>query len=297
MLRKREVPMQASLREMNPRIIGLNDAGIIVPTMTSGWHHRHDSPRRAMLNNFGAAGSNSVLLLEELIACVSSNTSTHSDRSAYIFNISARTREALSTLVSEYQDFLSMEAPDGSLKDICYTATARRQVYDYRVSFPCKSLQDLISNLRKVDIPEITVAKIKRKTIFVFSGQGSIYAGMGAELFQSSPLFKEIIVSCDEILQNLGYSGILPMIDRASTNMPEQADGIIMSQCACVALEYGLAKLLMSWNIIPDFVIGHRYIPNLPTAAYQRLTRILAWVNTLPWLLLACSAYTTPYRL
>lgn len=257
MLRKRVIPMQASLRLMNPRITGLEEAGIIIPTKTNAWQIGHNSPRRAMLNNFGAAGSNSVLLLEEWISSTSSPL-TRNDRSAYTFNVSAKTRDALSDLVARYQDLLLTEAADGPLKDICYTATARRQVYDYRVSIPCTSLQDLQSNLRKTNVLEIDSAKIRRKTIFVFSGQGSSYIGMGAELLRTSPLFKKIVMSCDRIVQTLGFSGILPMINGGPADTSERADEIIMSQCACVTLEYALAKLFMSWNLIPDVIIGHR---------------------------------------
>ncbi len=76
------------------------------------------------------------------------------------------------------------------------------------------------------------------------------------------PLFKEIIMSCDDIIQGLGYPTILSILckDRGGVKDLDGAEQIIASQCACVALEYALAKIFMFWGIMPKYVMGHRYV-------------------------------------
>ena len=74
------------------------------------------------------------------------------------------------------------------------------------------------------------------------------------------PPFKEVMMSCDGIVQGLGYPSILSILckDRGGVKALDGAKQIIASQCACVALEYALAKMFMLWGIMPDYAIGHR---------------------------------------
>lgn len=253
MFRNREILQQASLTELNPRLTGLKDAGMIIPTENRFWQHSKLQPRRALLNNFGAAGSNAALMLEE----TTETPKNEDDRSSYVFNLSAKNQDALQVSVQQLQEFLSQSF--SRLSDICYTASARRQVYEYRVSIPVSSIHDLQTKLGKVNVTAIPPSKASTGMVFIFSGQGSLYSGMGHELMNTSLFFKEQILHCDSIVRGLGFPSFLSYLHK-NTEATAVHDEIIISQCACVALEYSLAKLLMSWNIVPDYVGGHRYL-------------------------------------
>lgn len=259
MLKNKMIPRQANLTQLNPGFVGLEETGIIIPFANRDWQHSKTQPRRAMLNNFGAAGSNAALLLEEHVeALPKSHAGT--DRTSYIFNISARTVAAQQAYIKSYSDFLRTNKPRPHIKDVCYTATARRVTYSHRVSLVCSSVEDLEAKLGDLDVSNIQPCPASKAVVFAFSGQGSIYRGMSEGLLSSSPFFRNEIYNCDKIVQDLGFPSFMSYFvkEDGRQTTPTSAEDIITSQCACVALEYCIAKLFMSWNIVPSYVFGHR---------------------------------------
>ena len=260
MLRKNIIPRQAGFHRLNPRIMtDLDDAGIIIPVANREWDRSELRPRRAMINNFGAAGSNVAVLLEEHMVANRVRTN-RLDRSSYLFNVSARNAAAHQAYIKKYQIYLRDGKMKPHIKDICYTATARRENYRHRFSIACNSIEDLESKLENVDVSNGEPVDASKPVIFTFSGQGGIYRGMSEGLLDSSSFFREEVRKCDMIIQDLGFPSFLSYFERShqsqeSLNVSEE---IVTSQCACVALEYSIAKLLMSWNIIPTCVVGHR---------------------------------------
>ena len=268
MLREKKLPVQVGFENINPRFADLESAGFIIPRKTTTWKNSQRTPRRAVLNNFGAAGSNASLLLEEWVVPRDTQPKDQ-ERSAHVFMVSAKSRSALQTAVHQHLRFLEVERGP-SLKDICYTATARRQIYDHRFSLVCTSTNNLREMLEHYKSVNSNPAQHISVTVFVFSGQGSTYHGMGEELMYTFPPFKEVITTCDGIIQGLGFPSILSIIcsDRGGAGVLDDAEQSIVSQCACVALEYALAKTFMLWGIIPKYVMGHRYVGNPAVLIY-----------------------------
>ncbi len=96
------------------------------------------------------------------------------------------------------------------------------------------------------------------------------------------PLFREVIMSCDGIIQGLGYPSILSILckDRGGVKALDGAEQIIASQCACVALEYALAKMFTLWGIMAEYVMGHRYVSAPEVFIYNKLISTVS-ANTL----------------
>lgn len=259
MIRKEVVPRQAGLQQLNPRINGLGDAGIIIPTVNREWKRSGTQPRRALLNNFGAAGSNVALIVEENM--VSPAKSAGVDTSSYVFIISAQTPNALSASIRNHQEYLRDLKSNSRIKDICYTATARREIYSHRISMLCTSTEDLRAKLVNVDASRVEPTKASKAVVFVLSGQGSIYRGMSEGLMDASALFRAEILQCDNIVQDLGFPSFLFYFSKYQKDQTglTVSEEIVTSQCACVALEYSVAMLIMSWNVVPSHIIGHRY--------------------------------------
>ncbi|KAG6907234.1 Type I Iterative PKS [Tephrocybe rancida] len=253
MFQHQKIPLQISLKTLNPRIASLDSDHTIIDTVSVPW--RPSSPgmtRIALLNNFGAAGSNSALLVEELLK---SHDARNSIGDHFVFGLSAKDNSALERLRTKYLEFL--ETCDASaLPDIAYTTTARRQIYDHRLAVSANNAADLSAKLRRALAVQVTPKDAR--VVFVFSGQGGQYLSMGRSLYRSSELFKSHVDECHAILIKADFPGVLAII-----NAESQHSGLSMLeefeayQASIFTLQYALAKLWISWGIIPAAVAGH----------------------------------------
>ncbi|KAF8549493.1 putative polyketide synthase [Imleria badia] len=250
MLRHNVIPAQISLKTLHPLIAPLDVDNTIIDTLPTAWVPE-STPRVAVLNNFGAAGSNGALILEEYI-----KPDHPSCTSSFVFGISAKSVGALERLRSRYQqwlgDALNSNAPLG---DIAYTATACRQLYPFRLVMTARDNDQLI---RALDTTPVTHVEPRGgQVIFVFSGQGSQYLNMGGSLYATSPVFRNCIDRCQRCLVSLGYPGFLPIISSEACNYVFGADEEFEAhQCAILAVEFALATLWKHWGVVPVGVIG-----------------------------------------
>lgn len=250
MLRHNVIPAQISLKTLHPLIAPIDVDNMVIDTASTPWVA--DSPRVAVLNNFGAAGSNGALILEE-----HAKPDQPPKTSTYVFGISAKSVAALEALRSHYIQWLgNARNYNVHFGDIAYTATARRQLYPFRLAVTAKDNDQLTRNLATT--PVTHVEGRGGHVIFVFSGQGSQYPNMGGSLYVTSSVFRSCIDRCQRYLLSLGYPGILPIISSETRDYVLSSDEFEACQCAVLAVEFALATLWKHWGVIPAGVIGQR---------------------------------------
>ena len=92
----------------------------------------------------------------------------------------------------------------------------------------------------------------------MFPGQGAQWAGMGSELYEASSIFKAAL---DEILGELDLhlECSLKEIMFAGEGSPqtELLERTEFTQPALFALECALYRLIESFGITPDYLVGH----------------------------------------
>ena len=93
---------------------------------------------------------------------------------------------------------------------------------------------------------------VKRPIVWVYSGIGSQWCGMGVQLM-NIPTFANSIENCHNILslKGLNLKGIIMSTD--ITNY----DNILHSYVGIVAIQIGITDILNSLGIVPDYIIGH----------------------------------------
>lgn len=259
MIQKKMIPGQISLETLSPSISTLHLDGASISKSDAPWATKDSYPRTALLNNFGAAGSNGALIVQEHLPIATENLNLCKKRCSYVFGCSAKTSEALCTMRLKLLNHFKSNRQRVSLGDICYTSTARRQVYDHRISFPVCSVESLIESLENAVPLNFRHTESKSVPVFVFSGQGSQYMGMGKDLFHTSPTFRDTVLECDKFLVESGFPGVMSIIDSSDPySFDDETTKNQAFQSSIFVLEVGLAKLWMSWGIRPAAVVGHR---------------------------------------
>ena len=90
--------------------------------------------------------------------------------------------------------------------------------------------------------------------VFLFSGQGSHYRGMGRDLYEQHPKFKNSLEKLDQVVQKqLNYS----LIDELYTSEEESFDELLITHPAIVAVEIALYEVIREMGIQPDFISGN----------------------------------------
>ncbi|KAG2009476.1 polyketide synthase [Coprinopsis cinerea AmutBmut pab1-1] len=255
MLRHQTIPRQIGVATLNPALTEPPTHPILVPNEPIRWT-AETKPRYAVINNYGAAGSNVAILVREFVQ--RGSTAPLSPNLQFTFGLSAPREEKLQAWREKMLGWLEGgENSDASNLDIAYTSTARRQLYDYRLSFPCTNDRATIIQMLRT----AQVQKVNSKypfVIFVFSGQGCQYRGMGADLYHASETFRSDVDTCARLALNLGARSFLPvLLDRRFD--PAGIDESLEEQLALFAFEYSLARLWMSWGVRPAAVVGHSF--------------------------------------
>lgn len=210
-------------------------------------------------------------------------------RSAHVVAVSAHTAASHRANQSTLAEWLR-ENPTVRLEDVAYTTTARR-VHQPSFRFACavSSIKDLIHALESdvnsnMDGPQPITTK--SPIIFVFTGQGSHYAGMGAELYRTSPVFRDTVDLCKQICDGFGFPQFLDIItetktgtdtDRANNAASSPAWNTAQTQLATVTLEIGLATFWKRMGVEPALVIGH----SLGEYAAMHVAGVLSLADTL----------------
>ena len=258
MLQNACFPPQAALNTLNPALSSMVGQSIQIPRHAIDWV-QSSAPRRALLNNFGAAGSNCALIIEE--------APKHDQRLIKLeeqhslpFIISARSVNSLQRLIQEMSDYIRRSGNTTTYRDLCYSSCARREPCEHKVIIECNSKNDLVSQLSAVRPSSfIETISCPGDVCFSFSGQGSLYFGMGGEeLLQKFDVIGKTVKRLTEFVNVLGVTEMNSYLtDSRSQETITDMQHIVGSQCACIILEYAIAQALLSWGIYPSVVLGH----------------------------------------
>jgi acyl transferase domain-containing protein/acyl carrier protein len=268
MLKHREVPPSLHFRSPNPSI-PFDRLRLRVQTALEAWPQTSGSAV-AGVSSFGLGGTNVHVVLEEAPEShPPPRAGAGAGREAQLLTLSAHNDEALRVLARALREERPADESDGpvSLEDLCYTSGARRTHHDYRLALVCRSQEEsaecLDAFLRGDARPGLSRGRVvpgrRDKVVFVFSGQGQQWCGMGRELLEREPVFRTEVGRCDEAFGRLAGWSLLQELARAPEDEGGRArlEQTEFAQPILFALQVGLASVWLSWGVRPEAVVGH----------------------------------------
>ena len=213
--------------------------------------------RRAAVSSFGYSGTNAHVVIEEYPEPRDApQLAAEDSRTWRLLPLSAQTPAAVRDLAARYQAWLGDEdVPPARLADAAWTAAVGRKHFGARAGLAFSDVSGLRTQLEVLSSDENRIASGHggTKVAFLYTGQGSQWAGMGRELYASEPVFREVLDRCDRVFQQERGMALLPVMFGAS----EGLDRTEWTQPALYALESALTALWASVGVRPDVVFGH----------------------------------------
>lgn len=253
------LPKNLHFSNPNPKI-NFNDYNVRVQDATTGWPVLNGETLKAGVSSFGWGGTNVHVILEEYRDVNEVPQVKDLQKQRYVLPISARSEKSLVNYVKEYGIFLNQKenANDTWLYNICKSSALLRPHFEYRTLLTGKNIEELRASatemLNKEAFEPVKISS-NDKTVFIFPGQGSQWLGMGCELYQEENTFREAIDECDAAFRKYTNWSLVEELFANSEN--SQLKYINIIQPAICAVQIALARLWMSWGIIPDAVVGH----------------------------------------
>ena len=279
------LPKTLHIEQPTPQV-DWDSGNVTLLTEAVSWPHT-ERPRRAAVSSFGISGTNAHIIIEQPTpttpAATTPDTPTTATKNApIIWPISARTRDALHAYAHQIHHY-AQHNPDVSPHDIAAALAARAHL-PHRAAVIAHTRDDLLHQLHTLATtgtpatPTPTTATTTGtatthpKTAFLFTGQGAQQPGMGHDLYHTYPTFADTL---DTICQHFDPHLPHPLRDILLTDTHHHLiHQTAYTQPALFALEAALYHLIRSWDIQPDYLLGHS-IGEL-TAAYA------AGILTLP---------------
>lgn len=256
-LKYKAIPPSLHYKIPNPNIPWDNLAVEVSPDLIE-WPTSDTA--RAGVSAFGISGTNAHVVLEESpLNSQPQSDSAEQGPDSYLMTLSAKSPEALADLARSYRELVVSDT--AGLRDICYSATVRRSHHDHRLAAVVRSNEELSGNLdgflRSQFRPGMFSGRVtpgsRPKVVFVYSGQGSQWAGMGRGLLRE-PAFQEALKRCDQaIRRHVNWSVIEELTADESQSHLDQIEVV---QPCLFAIQVALSHLWRCWNVRPDVVVG-----------------------------------------
>jgi monodictyphenone polyketide synthase len=257
MLQKNSIPPHVGIKtEMNPKFgHDWDKRNLHVAFENTPWPRPEGQKRLVAINNFGAAGGNTTMILEDAPCREIVETD---NRPTHIVAVSAKTKASLTGNLNNMIGYLEAN-PAVALGDLSYTTTARRYHHQYRLAVGTSNIEHLKKQLTTcldaVETLKPTGKSDPPQIAFTFTGQGASYKSMSLELYSEAPEFRRHMQHLDSLAQGQGFASFIPAID--GSHPKDHQHSPVVTQLAQVCTQMALTKYWASMGIVPDVVVGH----------------------------------------
>jgi phthiocerol/phenolphthiocerol synthesis type-I polyketide synthase E len=253
-LEHRQIPPSLNFEAGNPKIDFANSP-FFVNTELLNWESGQEA-RRAGVSSFGFGGTNAHLIVEEAPALAPDP----SRRLWHPVVMTARTLEGLEAATENITRYL--ETTEEELADIAYTLCGGRRMHKFARVVTAGDRHEAAAELRSGSSRCVSSGQRSSRRIpvhFMFPGQASQRLNMGSCLYRGEKVFRQAVADCSELLRPHLNADLRDIIfadadtDEARSRLTETA----FAQPAIFTISFALARLWMSWGVVPEAMIGH----------------------------------------
>ncbi|GLA38616.1 putative PKS/NRPS-like protein biosynthetic cluster [Aspergillus niger] len=249
-LENKTIPPNVFFDTPNPDI-PFKEERLHVPLEPMAWPEGRSY--RVSVNSFGIGGANGHVILDSSSSFhgkVTSPPEGSLDENSRLLVVSAGSAESLQKRIEQIIEHANSNP--SILHDLAYTLGSRREHLSHR-AFTVAQQNEPISSSNFQSAVDVTP-----ELVWVFTGQGAQWAGMGRDLIRAFPIASDCIRQLTKTLQQLpdGPSWLLQE-ELSKEGRGSRVNAAEFSQPLCTALQIALIDVLHSWGIRPSSVVGH----------------------------------------
>ena len=251
-LQHQEIPATLSRAGLNPKI-PWEGSGLKVVTEPTPWPVTDGRPRRGGVGNYGYGGTLAHVIVEEAPPVIGTGPEAEGVR---VFPLSAASDAGLRANAARLAEWLSTDRRT-SLGSVGATLARGRSALNTRACVVAANRAELSSRLRELAEGQpatgVSTGQVRgiSRPVWVFSGHGAQWPGMGRELLRTEPMLGETFDEFDEVYRaELGISPRQVIVDGA-------VDDVVRAQALTFAMQVGLARIWRGYGVEPAAIIGH----------------------------------------
>lgn len=282
MLQKAKIPPQASFTTLNPTIGLLDPFSLAIADPSSGarpWDVPRGSTRRALVNSYGAAGSNAcVLVCEPPLLQPKSAWWLKQDQqvlgsnvAAWPLLVTAATRASLEANCRVLAQTVRSAKPD--VNRLAWTLSEKRKRHQaFRAVFRAGVDHDELAAALQREAESSPVSSTlepppqrqhSKRVVLVFGGQSQQSVHLDRHLYDACPALRKHLAECDAILQRLSYPPVVDAMLRQEETSEDAADSdhvdVLLLQTGTFCIQYACAKAWEDSGLVVDAAVGHSF--------------------------------------
>ncbi len=250
------IPPNLHFSQWNPAIDAASTR-FFVPTQNSPWPTA-EGPRRAAVSSFGLGGTNAHVIIEQgsELAPVSEGGE---DTGVSTLVVTGKTAQRMAATAQVLADWMEGPGADVAVADVAHTVNHHRARQATFGTVVARDRAQAIAGLRALAAGQHAPGVVSHQdgspgpgTVFVYSGRGSQWAGMGRQLLADEPAFAAAVAELEPVfVEQAGFS----LRDVIATG--KELVGIEQIQLGLIGMQLTLTELWRSYGVQPDLVIGH----------------------------------------
>ena len=260
------IPPSLHFHNPNPHI-DFTALGLRVVTEPTRWPASRHRPARAGVSAFGFGGTNAHAILEQaaptLARAAPASAREEETGTPHVLVVSARSRDRLPDAAASLSwQVAADDAP--ALTDIAHTLAYHRRGQTLAAVVARTGHQaaaKLAALARQETVPGVVPAcsdaqaarcGTARRPVFVFSGHGSQWPGMGRRLLADDPLFAAEVSVLDPLYCEQIGTSLTDMLTR-----PDSSEAVDRAQPLLFGIQLALARTFQAYGVEPAAVVGH----------------------------------------